>query len=341
MKRSIAVMVCLLVCAAFVFSGGQTADVSGEKEGYVIGLSNFSVANSWRVQMIAEAEHGAEQNGKVARLVVTNSEGSVEKQISDLEDLIAQKVDAIVVTAANPKAVVPVIARARQAGIVVVDFDNVTASDEVNTRLIVDNVEFGRVLAEWLVEELDGKGNIVVFNGIEGTQGNADRWGGGNSVFKNYPGINIVQTVYASWDYAQAKRAMEDVLSAYPKIDGVWSQGGAMSEAVIETYLERGLRPVPVTGEDGNGFLKIWKKVSDMYPGYESIAASFPTWLSAEAINTAVRILEGEQVPKEMRIPVPTITQDELDEYVRVDLPDSYWCNSKLPAEKVSKLFER
>ena len=69
------------------------------------------------------------------------------------------------------------------------------------------------------------------------------------SVFDKYPNIKIVQEVYADWDYAKAKRAMENLLAAYPKIHGVWSQGGAMSEAVVEAYLERNECPPPVTGE--------------------------------------------------------------------------------------------
>jgi len=341
LKKWMMVLVAILVIAGgSVFaSGGREAAM--EDEGYVIGLSNFSVENSWRVQMIAEAEYAASQNPSVARLIVTNSEGSAEKQVSDVEDLIAQGVDAILISAANPRALVPAVARARAAGIVVVDFDNLVDTDQVNAHIVVDQKEFGRVQAEWLVEQIDGAGIIVAFNGIEGTQISADRFAGAKAVFDRYPGIEIVQTVYAAWDYAQAKRAMESILAAQPNIDGVWSQGGAMSEAVVETYLERGQVPPPVTGEDGNGFLKIWKEVSDANPGWSSIATSMPTWVSAKALEVAVQVLDGEQVPAVVQLPIPTITQATLGQYVKPDLPDSYWTNSELPAEIVSNLFER
>jgi ribose transport system substrate-binding protein len=55
----------------------------------------------------------------------------------------------------------------------------------------------------------------------------------------------------------------------------------------------------------------------------------------------ALDALEGKSVNKEVFIPIPTITSKTLDQYVKPDLPDSFWCNSKLPEERVKKMFER
>jgi ribose transport system substrate-binding protein len=178
---------------------------------------------------------------------------------------------------------------------------------------------------------------------MKGTTISALRFEGAKSVFDQYPNIKIVQEVYADWDYAKAKRAMEDLLAAYPKIDGFWSQGGAMSQGIIEAYMEKGMDPPPVTGEDGNGFLKIWKKIKDSgkYPGFDSIATSMPTWCSAKAMDVALDALTGKTVQKYNLIPIPTITAETLDKYVKPDLPDSYWCNSQLPADIVMKIFTR
>jgi ribose transport system substrate-binding protein len=339
-KRLFIGLILILAITSLLAAGGQGG--GAKKEGYVIGLSNFSLGNSWRVQMVEEAKYAAEQHADlVAELIVTEAEGSVEKQISDIEDLIAKKVDAILITAANPKALVPVVDKAMNAGIVVVDFDNLVYTDNITAHVIVDQKEFGRVQGEWLVKVLNGKGDIIAFNGIKGTAISAERFEGAKSVFDKYPNIKIVQEVYADWDYAKAKRAMENLLAAYPKIHGVWSQGGAMSEAVVEAYLERNECPPPVTGEDGNGFLKIWKEVQNTCPGWDSIATSMPTWCSAKAMEVALDALQGKKVNKEVFIPIPTITSKTLDNYVKPDLPDSFWCNSQLPEDRVKKMFER
>ena len=147
----------------------------------------------------------------VKELIVTEADNSVEKQIADIEDLISKKVDAILITAANPKALVPVVDKAMKAGIVVVDFDNLVDTRTTSPPTsIVDQKEFGRVQGELLVKAMKEKGNIIAFNGMKGTAISAERFEGAKGVFDKYPNIKIVQEVYADWDYAKAKRAMED-----------------------------------------------------------------------------------------------------------------------------------
>jgi len=336
-KKILISLVCLLMICTF-----GLVNIAAKEGPFTIGLSNYSYGNSWKVQMVEEAKYKASQyKDLVKELIVVDANEDISKQISDIEDLITKKVDAILITAYSPKALIPVVDKAMEAGIVVVDFDNLIYTDNISAHVIVDQHEFGRVQANWLVKKLNGKGDIICFNGVKGTAISAERFEGAKSVFDEYPEIKIVNTVYAEWDYAKAKRAMETLLVAYPKIDGIWSQGGAMSEAIVETYLERGMEPPPTTGEDGNGFLKIWKEAKEKYPNFDSISASMPSWVSAKALEVALNILMGKPYEKETILPVPVITSEEIDQYVKPDLPDSYWCNSQLPADIVKKMFER
>jgi ribose transport system substrate-binding protein len=307
---------------------------------FVIGYSEFNMGNSWRTQSVEEARYAASQNGDVKELIVTQAEGDVSKQIADIEDLIARKVDAIILNAGSPKGLNPVIAKAVAAGIPVVDFDSVTESDRAY-HLAIDQVEFGRILGEWLVKVMGGKGNIVVFNGMKGTMVNAQRLEGGEKEFAKIPDIKVVQTVFADWDYAKAKRAMETLFAANLKIDGIWSQGGAMSQAVVDAYTERGEEPPFITGEDNNGFFKVWKRTADKYPKFDSIATTCPTWISAAAMELAIDILKGKPAERTTLLSIPVVTKENIDQYVKMDLPDSYWCNSKLPEDIVKKLFVR
>lgn len=339
-KLLVLILVLMMFCSISLFAEGQKETVArGPKDAYVIGLSNFSLGNSWRIQMIEEAKYAAEINPRVKELIVTEANDDTSKQISDIEDLIARGVDAILISASNPRALIPVVDKAMAAGIVVVDFDNVVDTNNITSHIIVDQIDFGRVQAEWLVEAMNGKGNVLVFNGMKGTSISADRYAGALSVLDQYTGIDIVNVVYANWDYATAKRAMENILASNVRIDGIWSQGGAMSEAAVKAYIERGMNPPPVTGEDGNGFLKVWKELKDKGTGFDSIATSMPTWISKQAMEVAIQALDGVDVPKEVLLPIPTITGDEVDEYVRPHLSDAFWCNSQLPDERVRKLF--
>ena len=310
-------------------------------EGYVVALCNYSIGNSWRAQMeqefVAEAEK-LKAEGVVSEYYITNSNEDINKQISDMQDLITKKVDAIVITAASPTALAPVVEEATEAGIKVVSFDNVVETEEQVATVGIDEKEFGRIGAEWLVDKLDEKGKIVVLNGIAGTATDSLRWGGAEEVFKQYPDIEILGSANASWDYAQGKAAMESMLSAYPEIDGVWSQGGAMTQGAIDACIAAGRDLVPMTSEGNNGAIRAWIENKDK--GLSCIAPSNPTYTSAEALRVVVKALNGEDIPGNVVMDIETVTEENVDQYYRSDMPDSFWVLTELDDATLQKLYK-
>ena len=319
----------------------QASSETAGGEGYVVALCNYSIGNSWRAQMeqefVAEAEK-LKADGVVSEYYITNSNEDINKQISDMQDLITKKVDAIVITAASPTALAPVVEEATEAGIKVVSFDNVVETEEQVATVGIDEKEFGRIGAEWLVDKLDGKGKIVVLNGIAGTATDSLRWGGAEEVFKQYPDIEILGSANASWDYAQGKAAMESMLSAYPEIDGVWSQGGAMTQGAIDAFIAAGRDLVPMTSEGNNGAIRAWIENKDK--GLSCIAPSNPTYTSAEALRVVVKALNGEDIPGNVVMDIETVTEENVDQYYRSDMPDSFWVLTELDDATLQKLYK-
>ena len=319
----------------------QASSETAGGEGYVVALCNYSIGNSWRAQMeqefVAEAEK-LKAEGVVSEYYITNSNEDINKQISDMQDLITKKVDAIVITAASPTALAPVVEEAAEAGIKVVSFDNVVETDEQVATVGIDEKEFGRIGAEWLVDKLDGKGKIVVLNGIAGTATDSLRWGGAEEVFKQYPDIEILGSANASWDYAQGKAAMESMLSAYPEIDGVWSQGGAMTQGAIDAFIAAGRDLVPMTSEGNNGAIRAWIENKDT--GRSCIAPSNPTYTSAEALRVVIKALNGEDIPGNVVMDIETVTEENVDQYYRSDMPDSFWVLTELDDATLQKLYK-
>ena len=319
----------------------QASSETAGGEGYVVALCNYSIGNSWRAQMeqefVAEAEK-LKAEGVVSEYYITNSNEDINKQISDMQDLITKKVDAIVITAASPTALAPVVEEAAEAGIKVVSFDNVVETDEQVATVGIDEKEFGRIGAEWLGDKLDGKGKIVGLNGIAGTATDSLRWGGAEEVFKQYPDIEILGSANASWDYAQGKAAMESMLSAYPEIDGVWSQGGAMTQGAIDAFIAAGRDLVPMTSEGNNGAIRAWIENKDK--GLSCIAPSNPTYTSAEALRVVIKALNGEDIPGNVVMDIETVTEENVDQYYRSDMPDSFWVLTELDDATLQKLYK-
>ncbi len=341
-KRTLLVAaVVILACAGLAFAGGGQEKAARNTTGpWTIGYDVYFLGNSWSVQLAEEFKAAAElHKDKIKSLVMTESGGSADKEISNVEDMIAQKVDAIIITPLNPSALAPVCEKAMKAGIVVILNAAKISTDQYTSLVTVNDTDFGKVGAEWLAKKLNGKGKIIALNGIPGISVSEERFQGAKEVFAKYPGIEIVGAAAADWDYAKAKTAVANLLQANPVIDGVWSQGGAMTLGAIEAFQAANRPLVPMTGEDNNGFLKVWAKLKPT--GFESIAVSKPTWLAAKSLEVALDALSGKQVQKDIILPPPVITNDNLDQYVKPDLPDSFWTQTRLSDQQIEKIFSK
>jgi ribose transport system substrate-binding protein len=313
----------------------QTLEPS-KKDAFVIGLSNISVVNTWRVQMMEEAKYEAKQHPEIKELLVTDAGGDTNRQVADIEDLLARGVDALLVAPGSEVALNGVLDKARASGIPVVIFSSNASPQDYTVKILGDDKDFGRAGAKYLAEALNGKGNIIAIRGISGNSIDNDRWAGVEEVLKGYPDIKVVDTAFADWAYDKGKQVCESLLTAHPDVDGVWSSGGAMTQACAEVLNENGLPQVPMTGEGNNGFLRIWQEME-----LDSIAPQYPTWFGQQAVIAALRALKGEPVAKDYLLRPAPITKDEIAKYYRADLNDSYWVGSSLPDETLKQIYAK
>lgn len=332
-------MAAILMSAVVLCAAAAPAAEKGK--GYIIGFCNYATANSWQVQMEAEFRYKAEElkrQGVLSEWYVTNANGDVAKQIADFKDLVTKNCDAIIITAVSPTALAPVCEDATEDGIVVVAFDSCVETDEIAGKVVSDDQAFGRVGAEFVVEQLGGKGDVAVLNGFAGSACSENRYLGAMEVFNKYPGIKIVSETNADWDYAKGKVAVEALISSGQNIDAIWSQGGAMTQAAVDAYNEAGKKLIPMPGEGSNGFLKTWR--DNIPKGFTSICPWYPTYISAVAMDQALKALNGEKIEPMMVMPTLSITEDQIDRYYNPDLPDSYWVITNLTANQVKEIFK-
>ena len=308
---------------------------ASSKETYTLGFSNISLVNTWRVQMVEEAKYRASQYDKVGDLIVTDAGGSANKQIADIEDLIARGVDAIIVAPASETALNTVLDTAYNAGIPTIIFENNATPDNYTLKIRADDVFFGEVGAEFLANQMGGAGDIIGLRGIAGVSVETIRWESVEAYLgENYPDIKIVDAAFGDWAYDKGKQVCESLLIAHPDIDGIWSSGGAMTQACIEVFEENGFDLVPMTGESNNGFLRVWKEM-----GFESIAPIAATWVGAEAITAAMKVLDGEELSSDYIIRPEPITKETIDEAYKPELNDSYWSGSILPEDQLLEMY--
>jgi ribose transport system substrate-binding protein len=301
---------------------------------FKIGFSNISIVNTWRVQMVAETKYEASQHKEISRFFVTDAGGSVNKQVSDIQDLIARGIDALIIAPGSETALNPAITRAYKKGIPVIIFSSDVKTPNYTSKILSDDAYFGRVGAEYLVKALNGKGKLIALRGIAGVSIDDDRWNAAQEVFKKYPDIQIIGSDYGDWAYDKGKRICETMVAAHPQIDGIWSSGGAMTQGCAEVLKENNRPLVPMTGEGNNGFLRTWDTMK-----LHSVGPISPTWSGAEAVIAALRVLEGKPLKSDYTSRPTPITDATIAAAFKPNLNDSYWVGSILPDATLTKMY--
>jgi ribose transport system substrate-binding protein len=308
-----------------------------KKEGpYRIALANGYIANTWRIQMIQTAKAYAAQPEVAAKLkefkVVSTGE-DVPAQISAINNFIDSGFDAIVVNAQNPTAFGPVIKRAKEAGVVLVAFDNILDTDDA-INVNVDQHGLGVLWAEWLVKHLPEGGKILEVRGVPGTSVDTDRHNGIKETFDASGKTWDVVEVLGKWDDPTAQKATADALAVHKKFDGITAQGG--DTGVVQAMIDAKHPFVPFGGETENGFRKFCAQYSA--EGLKCSSAGSGPAQVAVAIKTAIAALEGEILPQTVKLPLAIVEDPnfkEGEDYYPKE-SDNFFVGNSFPTCKIN-----
>ena len=262
---------------------------------YRIGFSNGFSGNSWRAMAIAALQAEAKKTPDIAEFVVVDGQGDINKQVNDIETLVNQNVDAILVIANSGSAVAPILKSATDDGVVTVPFNLPVDGDAWSSYVGTDPVKKGSALGKWLNDALGGKGKVVALGGLPGNSYTAAGWDGAQKAFG--PGIEVLTFKDAFWEEDKAKVVMADLIAAYPEIDGVWCDGGQNAAGAMKALLAAGRPLVPVTGDDYNGLLKLYKTEKPKQPKFDIGLMSEPTWQESSRCGPPSRCSRAKRLP--------------------------------------------
>jgi ribose transport system substrate-binding protein len=258
---------------------------------WTLGVSNDTINNGWRDEMVCSIRAQAAASGKVKNVVVLQNQGDTAKQISQIRDLISQNVSAILVDPNSPTALNGAIQQAIGRGIKVVVIDqevNVPGAYEVAN----NQRAYGRLGMQWLVNKLHGKGNIAILNGIAGAPADTARQQGQNDVLKHHPKIHVVARAYTNWDFPTGGKQMLDILNSGKKVDGVWTSG--VDYTVVNAFRTTHHKLVPVVGADNNEFVHQLLTMK----GLVGAVVTNPPPVGGAGAAVAIKVLSGKSVPR-------------------------------------------
>ena len=256
-----------------------------------------------------DLQRGAEEAARrlEVRLVVQSPEREidVEKQMQIVENLVETGIAALCIAPASAKGILPALAKAQAARIPIVVVDDevdaaAAAAAGVRTHSYVgsDNVEGGRLAGRHLVEASGGRAKVAVLEGIPGHETGDSRRRGFLEAIAAAPGVLVVSSQTANWERDQGFTVFQNMLQAHPEIDSVFACNDMMALGAVEAIRSAGRTgTIRVIGFDA---------VDDARQAIEAGAmdasvAQFPSEMGRLAVETAVRLIRGEEVPRDQR----------------------------------------
>ena len=271
-KFIVIMILALSMTLSFTFVGA-----AAETKQVKIGMVMIDLTNPFFVDMMNGGDLAEKEDGNL-EVIWKSAEGSVEKEISLIENFVEQKVDAILIDPLDVDAVKPAMEKAFKAGIPLVTMGNFVDTPYGNiSTLYNDRIDY-RNLTRILCYYLDSKGNVVHIFGKKGNFVSDERLAGFEEAVKEFPDIKVLAVQPGEWDPALAQRIMEDYLTAYPKIDGlaVWHDGimyGAIT-AIRSAGLMDEIKVVSYDGDiESSKMVKSGELVADLLTGAKRIGA--------------------------------------------------------------------
>ncbi len=277
------------------------------KKIFTIGMSQCNLGEPWRVQMNADVKKAATAHSNL-RVIYKDAQNDTLKQRSHVEEFINAGIDLLIISPKEAAPLTPPISEAMNAGIPVIVLDRRILGDNYTCFIGADNKKIGRYAGKWIAEKLNGKGNIIELKGLMTSTPAQDRHSGFLEGIKGTD-IKVIFDVDMKWLEPNARSEMESALSRFKDIDLVYAHNdpgahgaylAAKSSGREKEMLFVGIDGLP---HEGCAYVK---------QGILSASFEYPTG-GREAINIALKILNGGTTEKEIVLSSRIFTPDNLD----------------------------
>lgn len=298
---------------------------------YKIGYASQGPTNSWAAEQDAAFELEAKKLN--VKEIYASADGDATKQVGNIQQLRAQKPDAMIVVPMG-SGVTGQVKATVDAGIPVVLCSGILPESSGAVSTVTRSYDMQGVLwAEWIVKAIGGKGNIAMLSGIPGVPTAEFPKQAAEKTFAKYPDVHVVAKEYDQWSPTTAKTVAANLLAKYPDLAGIWSDSGFGDIGVAEAYKQAGKPIPPLTGDSSNAFLKAVQG-QDIKFGI----SPFPPEMISTCLQTAVNVLHGESVPNFINVDVPTYTNEDAGKFIRPKCSDDLWVPSQLPDDVLKQL---
>ena len=312
MKKRFSKVMALLMAASMM----AAIPVSAADADLKVGFSELDIDGAWRICQTDSMQEEADARGY--NYVMTNAEYDTEKQVADVEDLIAQGCNFLFIAPIDMDAIVPALDAAKEKEIPVILLDREatgTWGEDWLTTIIADYVLQGEMCGEWIVENNDMKQDvkIVEITGVEGGSDVRDRAQGLRNVVDEHDNIEIVASQSGDWSRTTAQEVMENIIqSTGGDFDVVYCHNDEMALGVVLALKAAGIKPgedVQIVAIDGQA-----EAIEGIIAGEINCIATCSPRFGPAAFDAMESYLAGEELPEKVINNETLITAENAEE---------------------------
>ena len=230
--------------------------------------------------------------------------GNLQKQVTQIEDVIQRKVSAIVLVPASSDGTVPAVEKAVASGIPVINDGIATRTAKVTGFVGEPSYVMTELLAAYAAEHLGGKGEVAFLSGPSGLDLSKLRVNGFKDYLAKYPGMKVVAEKFTSTASSEALSTMQDFLQAHPDLKAVYAFNGPIAIGAVQALRAAGKKPGDVLVLTTDMESETQRLINEGW--IQATIVSQPVTMAELAVTRAIEAAEGKKIPKE------TLTQASL-----------------------------
>jgi ribose transport system substrate-binding protein len=280
-----------------------------------VALIMKTLTNPFFIEMENGARQAQKETGIDLQVLTASQETSIEQQIQLVENQIENKVDAIVIAPGDSKRLVPVIKKAQDSGIKVVNIDNqldrnLLESNHAKTVpfISVDNEKAAYMSAKFVADMINSNSEAAIFEGIRSADNANQRKRGAERAFKENGKIQVVASESANWKIDEAYITAKQVFGKHPKIGLVFCANDMMAIGVIKFLQETGRDKVLVASFDALDEAKNAIRHGQMAATIDQQAAQ----QGYMGVMSALKLLRNEPVSEKVEVQAKLINANNL-----------------------------
>jgi len=282
------------------------------KDAKKIGLAVANLQANFFNQIKQSVEAYSKEKG--IEVVTVDAKGDSATQVSQVEDLLTQGIDALIYIPAGATAASVPTKAAKAAGIPVINVDRNADGAPGDTFIATDSVASAKAVCDHIAKQAGGKGDMLIIHGQKGTTPEVDRSKGCGEALAAYPDIKIVGEQWSQmWSQDEGFKLTQDLLQANPSVSIIFAQadGLALGAAQAVKVANTGSK-VWVAGFDGDT-----AALEALQKGVFDVTATQQTQgMGRMAVDAAIALVSGGSVPAEQLQDATLTTKDNVEGFI-------------------------